>query len=68
MGTRTARTKLETKIRYQKEVIVRLQEALNVAHKTREKIEAELVQAKADIVWQKKRVSKRDEEIKEMMK
>ena len=65
MSTRTARTKLDTKIRYQKEVIAGLQEALSVAHKGWEVTKEKLIKAEQDVMWQKKRVAKRDRKIEE---
>ena len=66
MGTRSSKNKLETKVKYQRETISRLEDDLRVAHRAREDAEGKLAKAKQDIVWQKERVAKRDTEIKEL--
>lgn len=66
MGTRTARTKLETHIKNQKGRIAELQKQLEGAKVVQLRLEDELARAKQGVVWQRKRVAKRDEQIKEI--
>ncbi len=68
MGTRIARTKLETKIKNQTKRIAELHREQLVDHDLIVKLREKLTLAEHDIAWQKKRVTKRDEEIKEFTK